>query len=93
MLIQGTNNNGKKLIELCRNVDVKIVNGRFGNDYENGNFTCYKPNGKSTVDYAIASPCLFPKIIDFTVDMFDPCLSDVHCPICLALNFDIGTFK
>ena len=21
--------------------------------------------------------------------MFDPCLSDVHCSICLALNFDM----
>jgi hypothetical protein len=52
-----------------------------------GEFTCHKPNGTSTVDYVIASPCVFPTIVDFTVDNFDPTLSDVHNPICLTLNF------
>ena len=52
-----------------------------------GDFTCHKPNGTSTIDYVIASPCIFPTIVDFTVDNFDSTLSDVHSPICLTLNF------
>ena len=33
------NNNGKKLIEICQSFDFKIVNGRFGDDKNFGNYT------------------------------------------------------
>jgi len=82
----GCNNNGNKLIDLCKDLDMKIVNGRFGPDKNVGNFTCYKPNGNSVVDYIITSPELFPKIVDFQIDVFDSCLSDVHCPLSITLN-------
>ena len=78
-----SNNNGTKLINMCKNTETCIVNGRIGHDKGIGNFTF---NDTSTIDYAICSPDLLPCIIDFKVDIFDPLLSDKHNPICLTLN-------
>ena len=44
---KGTNNNGYKLVELCKNCDLHIVNGRFGSDFKVGNLTC---GDKSCID-------------------------------------------
>ena len=83
------NNNGLNLIELCKSLNITIVNGRFGKDKGVGKFTCQSHNkGFSTIDYAIASPSMLPYISDFYVDLLDKCLSDCHSPICLTLNFE-----
>ena len=66
--------------------DLKIVNGRIGRDKQLGNYTCYTTTGQSTIDYAVASMELFPKIVDFYIDVFDKCMSDVHCPVCLIIS-------
>lgn len=84
---QRTNNNGFKLIELCKNLNIKIINGRFGSDTGIGEYTFHSPQGESTIDYAIASPSLLLNIVDFHVDPYDACLSDAHCAVCLALKF------
>ena len=81
-----TNNNGYKLIDICKNHDLHTVNGRFGNDKGIGETTC---KSISAIDYVIASPELFTKINDFMVDMFDPLLSDVHNTICLELKNNV----
>ena len=81
------NKNGENLLELCRACDLKIVNGRFGKDQNMGAFTCHRVNGSSTIDYAIVSDMLTPYINDFSIDIHDRSMSDVHSPI--ALN--IGT--
>ena len=78
-----TNNNGKKLINMCNTTELCIVNGRFGSDKNIGNRTC---GNISTIDYAICSPDLFPFITDFKIDVFDPLLSDKHNPICITLE-------
>ena len=78
--------NGQQLIEMCRATDIKIVNGRFGNDYKTGNFTCHKPNGSSVIDYVIVSPILFELIENFSVGQMDILFSDVHSPLTLSLN-------
>ena len=80
-----TNNNGNKLIELCKMSDLKIANGRIGKDSGIGNYTCHTTNGNSTIDFAILSMELFPYIDDFYVDILDKCMSDVHFPICLVM--------
>ena len=89
------NKNGKQLLELCKMSDLKIVNGRIGRDRDTGNYTCHSSNGKSTIDYAVLSMELYPHIVDFYVDIFDKCMSDVHCPICLVMscNSDVSTDK
>ena len=76
------NNNGRRLIDMCRGLDLHIVNGRFGSDYKNGRFTC---DNKSTIDYVICSPDLFLNIDEFSVDLYDNLMSDKHSPICVKL--------
>lgn len=74
------------MIDVCRAADIKIVNGRFGNDYKSGNFTCHKPNGSSVIDYVIVSPILFEYVKSFSVDQMDILFSDVHSPVTVSLN-------
>ena len=38
------------------------------------------------MDYAIVSNNIFENILNFDVDTFDNCLSDVHCPITFSLH-------
>ena len=80
------NSSGHKLIEFCKVTHLNIVNGRVGEDGLNGNYTCHKYNGKSVIDYALVSHCIFSKITDFNVDIYDKCLSDSHSPICITIR-------
>ena len=73
-----SNNNGRRLVELCRSLDMHIVNGRCGSDQGVGNFTFAD---KSTIDYVIVSPEIFPNIVSFDIDAFDNLMSDNHNPI------------
>ena len=73
------NNYGKKLLSLCSNMNIFIVNGRIGRSewtYKNA----------SVVDYCLASPSLFDNIDSFVIDTFDPMLSDVHNPLVCSLK-------
>ena len=81
------NGHGYQLIQCLRAADLKIVNGRFGNDAGMGNFTCINANGQSVIDYMIMSPSLLPSITSFEVDVLDKCLSDVHCPLVMHIMF------
>ena len=56
---QVVNTYGLRLVELCKNNNMIIVNGRVTSEQgviENP-FTCIKYNGVSTVDYAVADYC------------------------------------
>lgn len=64
---KNTNNNGKQLVELYQSLDLKIVNGRAGSDKGIGSMY----SGKSVNDYIIVLQCLFPKIHDFNICVFD----------------------
>ena len=85
-----TNNNGKKLIDLCKNFDLRILNGRCGSDSYIGDFTCLSSSGKSTIDYiyTVLSSELLPKVKEFKVDVLDTCLSDKHKTIYTILRAD-----
>ena len=72
------NNNGRKLIEMCKCLELCVLNGRSGSDINIGNVTCADA---STVDYMICTPDLLHKISDFYIDCFDPLLSDKHNPV------------
>ena len=81
------NSNGLNLIDICMSFDLSIINGRFVDDKEIGEYTCYNKNGgRNAVDYAIVSNNKFENVMNFNVDAFDNCLSDVHCPITLSLH-------
>ena len=81
------NNNGRRLVDLCKTCDMLIVNGRVGSDNNIGNYTCTTYNGKSTVDYAIADAKTITKIYSFDILGFDPSLSDVHMSITMNVDF------
>ena len=82
------NQNGAQLLSLCKSLDFKIVNGRLGADKYIGNPTCFKSDTCSVVDYVIVSDDMLPCISDFNIDIFDPCISDVHSPIEFEIMID-----
>ena len=81
------NGNGNELLQCCKMADLKIINGRFGQDSGIGSFTCSNVNGNSVVDYAIASTNFLPNVSDLRIEVFDKCPSDIHCPLSLTLSF------
>ena len=49
---------GISLLSMCKSFDIHVLNGR--NSYDvNGEFTCETYNGRSVVDYFIASTSFF----------------------------------
>ena len=83
------NRNGKHLLSSCQALNFKIVNGRLGSDKYHGSPTCHK-GGASVIDYVVVSENMIPHLCDFHVEMFDPCLSDVHSPVEFALSCDVS---
>ena len=78
-----TNNYGYRLVVMCKNMGVVIVNGRFGADRGVGKTTC---DGKSVVDYILCSPKLLYYIICFEVDDFCYLRSDKHNALNMTLK-------
>ena len=81
------NNNGRKLIDMCKMCNLRIANGRLGHDAGVGNFTCQTYNGQSCVDYVLFSPNLINDIEMFTVEPQTQ-YSD-HCPVTFMLKCDM----
>ena len=80
---QNTNEYGKQVLELCSEAQLRILNGRTIGDSK-GKITLFTYNGTAITDYCICNVNLLSNIINFTVDSFDPVLSD-HCPISMRL--------
>jgi exonuclease III len=80
-----TNNYGHKLVDMCKNIGLIIVNGRCGKDAHIGKLTC---KDASLIDYVLASPRIITCIYDFDILPFNECLSDVHCPLHIILKSD-----
>ena len=68
------NSYGIRLLEICQYLPLKILNGRKLGDVL-GTYTCYKPNGKSVVDYCLVSRRMYDMISTFIVNDFMPDLS------------------
>ena len=79
------NNNGRKLVEMCKIHELCLMNGRVGSDKNVGGLTCAD---KSAIDYIMCSPDLLLNVSEFCIDVFDPLLSDKHSPICVTLSID-----
>jgi exonuclease III len=76
-----TNNFGKKLLELCKMCDLRILNGRAFEDKDRGNFTRVESNGCSVIDYAITDSESFSYISNFKIYTRLP--ESDHCPVML----------
>ena len=68
---------GKELLELCKSLELVILNGRKIGDLF-GKFTSLQWNGNSVVDYVLASQSIYSSITYFKIGDFIPWLSD-HC--------------
>ena len=79
------NNFGRKLIEICKNCNLFICNGRIGVDKYVGKPTC---KDKSVIDYAIASLRCLSKIADLEVLEYCPLYSDVHSALSISINVE-----
>ncbi len=58
---------GRNLIDLCKSSRFRIMNGRLGNIQNTGDYTCYKENGASVVDYLICKPHCMHLIEEFVI--------------------------
>ena len=71
---------GVSLTNLCCNLNIHVLNGRFQHNYE-GEYTCPSNDGRSLVDNMIASSEILTDCVNyFQVDMCD--ISDhypLHC--------------
>ena len=77
------NAQGNTLLEMCKESKLRILNGRkVGDSF--GNFTFYNSNGQSTVDYFIASECLYDQVDFFNV--LPPNEFSDHCILWCSLN-------
>jgi hypothetical protein len=77
------NNYGLRLLELCRNLGLYLLNGRADCDEGIGRYTC---DERSVVDYILSFPKLFPHIAHFSVQEFDGNFSDKHNALLLSLQ-------
>ncbi|MES9885167.1 MAG: reverse transcriptase family protein [Sedimenticola sp.] len=77
-----TNAHGYFLIEICRNSNLFMLNGRVGSDREVGEFTF---RNKSVIDYALASVDLFRHLSNFSINQTDTLFSDGHALLSVDL--------
>jgi hypothetical protein len=76
------NSHGLMLIDLCRNNNLFIVNGRYGNDLT-GNFTFRE---KSVIDYLIVTANCFSLFEKFEILETDSLFSDGHNALYWSIN-------
>ena len=75
---------GRELLNLCRELDISILNGRTLGDIF-GKITCFRSNGCSVVDYGICSNDFHDQISEFKVGKLLPWISD-HCAISVSIH-------
>ena len=79
------NTNGRLLIDLCKTAEMVLVNGRL-NIRNSGDHNCITHNGERVIDYFVIDYDGFDDVSKLSVLEFDPCLSDVHCPVAMELK-------
>ncbi|MCU7800906.1 MAG: reverse transcriptase family protein [gamma proteobacterium symbiont of Lucinoma myriamae] len=82
--ISSSNEYGKRLLDMCKELQLRILNGRTMGDL-NGKLTCYKWNGSSTVDYGLVESDILQNVEFFKVHDLMGHLSD-HCIISLGFK-------
>lgn len=80
---------GIKLLQICKDACLRILNGRVGDDAGIGNFTFQSAQGKSLIDYVLLSPGMFDIINGFTVHHISV-FSD-HAPIQFSIKSNVSS--
>ena len=78
------NEYGRLLINLCKQTEMKIMNGRIVNCKLTSNYTCYTANGFSAVDYLLCRLESVKYISELNIHAKRP--ESDHCPIAFSLN-------
>ncbi len=79
----GINENGRFLIDLCKETGLRIANGRVCEDANTGKFTFVDCRGSSMVDLVVVKSDILKCFSSFTVD--DPNVLSDHCNISFSL--------
>ena len=77
-LVRGRGSLGKRLLEICRNADLRILNARVSGD-SLGRATFYGKAGISVVDFVMCDQTLFSHILNFIVK--EPRYLSDHSPL------------
>lgn len=77
------NSHGKTLLEICKNLDLRIINGRVHGDTL-GRPTFRGENGTSVINYLICDQSTFLNVTSFVVKQ--PCYLSDHSAIVAWLN-------
>lgn len=64
-MYHGSNRFGEYLLDLCKAVNLRIVNGQMHFDKSIGRVTCTTHNGESVVDYLFTSQSKFCRTVRF----------------------------
>ena len=83
---QVVNQHGKKLIQICDDLNLHVANGRVAED-QLGNFTCYTNKGSSTVDLVIGDSQMIQKIRSLKI--LPPEYTSVHSPVSFRVNCNL----
>jgi hypothetical protein len=78
-----SNTHGFRLLDICKNNNIFILNGRLFSDHNKGVFTF---RDKSVIDYAIASAECFQNITNFEILETDTLFSDGHSALSWEIN-------
>ena len=81
------NGYGRKLIDLCKQSGLRILNGRTFGDI-NGKFTCHEYGGSSVVDYCVTQSNYIDNIEYFKVGDWLGHISD-HCNIFFGIKLNV----
>ena len=87
---QTVNTYVRKLIDLCRDNDMLILNGRTGLDetHKNDGFTCIRDNGSSVVDYVISHVEAIASLSNFKV--VEKLMKSDHTPLSFKMEVLFG---
>ena len=87
---QTVNTYGRKLIDLCRDNDMLILNGRTRRDetHKNDGFTCICHNGGSVVDYVISHVEAIASLSNFKV--VEKLMESDHTPLSFKMEVLFG---
>ena len=83
------NTSGRKLLEVCKTFNLRFLNGRSCGD-NFGQYTCFRPNGKSVIDYFISSIALLNSVHLFKVRPLTEFSIHSLTEITLKLNFSLN---
>ena len=81
---QVVNEYGRNLLQFCKTSGFRIMNGRLGNTSNTSEFTCFKHNGASIVDYLICKPSSITHVADLKIH--PKRVESDHAPIQFSLK-------